>query len=212
MIGPAGRPLKRATRNVWWRWKGRTISNPPIPRGVTSVLFVCLGNICRSPFAEAIASRRASALGAAVRFSSAGLKTKPAAEPPLDARRAAETYDISLSGYRPIPLTRELIDNHDLIVVMEPTQREQLCAAHPDAAGRVLLLSFFDDGASGFERYCIVDPFGLPAAAYQHCYQRIDRAVASLLSAIMARPRTPEAGTRGGSEPQPRRSVPAQAT
>ena len=180
--------LKRATRNAWWRYKGRSIVNPPMPTGVSSVLFVCLGNICRSPFAEAIAARRAAAAGGALRFASAGIKTKQAAEPPLDARRAAAMFRISLDSHRPNSLTGELIDSHDVIVVMEPGQRDHVCTTYPSAAGRVFLLSLFEEAPAGLERYVIADPFGLPASAYQDCYRRIDRTVAAMLSAIDGRP------------------------
>ena len=183
--------LKHATRNVWWRYKGRAIVNPTISPGVSSVLFVCLGNICRSPFAAEIASRRAEALGGRLRFSSAGIRAKQAEKPPEEANRAAAAYGISLDGHRPSALTPELVDAHDLIVVMEPEQRDVVRAQYRDVDNRVFLLSFFDEGSSGPERYVIADPFGMPSFAYDHCYRRIDRAVAALLSAVGPGPVAP---------------------
>jgi glycosyltransferase involved in cell wall biosynthesis/protein-tyrosine-phosphatase len=144
---PIVKPLKRVTKDAWWRYKGRSIFNPPVPSGAHSVLFVCLGNICRSPFAEAIAARRPQAVAGAIRFSSAGIRTTQAAEPPLDARQAALRFGVSLDRHRPKSLTRELVASHDVIVVMEPGQRDHVCAAFPGVANRVFLLSLFDQDA-----------------------------------------------------------------
>ena len=185
---PIIKPLKRLAKDAWWRHKGRSIFNPPMPSGARSVLFVCLGNICRSPFAEAIATRRVQGGSGSIRFNSAGLKTKQAAEPPLDARRAAATFGVSLNRHRPRSLTRELVVSHDVIVVMEPGHRDHICATYPEAADRVLLLALFDENATGLERYIIADPFGMAASVYQECYQRIERALNVLLPAIGVEP------------------------
>lgn len=185
---PAVQPLKRAARNAWWLYKGRSIVNPPVPAGVRSVLFVCLGNICRSPFAELVAARRSEqrSPGAMV-FASAGIHTKQAAQPPAEARSVAKRFGISLDAHRPQQLTRELVDAYDMVVVMETSQLDLLRARYPDLRERVFLLSMFDEGASGLERYAIADPFGLTPEAFQECYRRIERTVSALLHEIEVR-------------------------
>lgn len=157
------------------------------------MLFVCLGNICRSPFAEAIAARRlGSESEHLIRFASAGIKTRQAAEPPVEAREVAATFGVSLDGHRPQLLTRELMEAHDMVVVMESGQRDQLRAAYPDLERRVFLLSLFDDEAVGLERYNIADPFALPRLVYEDCYLRVDRAVAALLATLSGAVAEPE--------------------
>jgi protein-tyrosine phosphatase len=184
---PALQSLKRATRSVWWRYRVRAIANPPVPARVESVLFVCLGNICRSPFAELIAAHRVGSSPGGIRFMSAGIRTKQAAEPPEDAKQVAQVFGVSLDQHRPRSLTRELMAAHDIVVVMESGQMELLRTMYPELRGRVFLLSLFEEGVSGLERYAISDPFGLPRAAYEECYRRIDGAVTALLTSLGSR-------------------------
>ena len=187
---PLAMRAKRTLRSVKWHFDGVRIENPPLPADVRSVLFVCLGNICRSPFASAVAARRYAELeGRTIRIESAGIKTSQAARSPREACTAAAEFGVSLAGHRPVPVTPELIDTFDLIVVMEVSQVEQLRAAYPDAARRIVLLPLFDDEARGLTRYQIDDPFMLPVIEFRHCYQRIDRAVIGLIRAMRPAPR-----------------------
>lgn len=185
---PAARAVKRVVRDRWWTLRGRSIANPPVPETVESILFVCLGNICRSPFAAMLATRRLAELGAGgVRCHSAGIRTTQAARPPQEALDASTAYQLSLEGHRPQPLTRALVEASDLIVVMEAGQLRDVRARYPEAAGAVVLLSLFDQMVtSGFDRYHIADPFGQPRAAFDACYRRIDRALAELLGHLRA--------------------------
>jgi protein-tyrosine phosphatase len=173
--------LKRAVKDVWWTWRGRAIANPPLPANPRSLLFVCLGNICRSPFAAAIAARRAQELSMSSRaYASAGLRARTK-EPPREAKSAAGRFGVSLDAHEASQMTRELAASHDMIVVMESSHRDTLHAEYPATHGRVYLLSLFDRHATGLDRYNIADPFAAPPAAYEACYCRIDRAVSALL-------------------------------
>jgi protein-tyrosine phosphatase len=194
---PAMQPLKRAIRNLWWRYRGRSIANPPLPKRVQSVMFVCLGNICRSPFAEVIAARRAESLAPGLRFTSSGIRTTQAAAPPHEAKRAAKAFGVSLERHQPQLLTRDLMAAHDMIVVMEGRQMELLQARYPDLRDRIFLLSLFEDGVSGFERYTIPDPFGLPHAIFEACYRRIDHAVVAMLVSLGVYPAAGRRGSKG---------------
>ena len=84
----------------WW-WRGRTIANPPLPAVPRELLFLCQGNICRSPFAAELARRRVAERGlSGVRCVSAGLRASQAPESPPDAVNAAADYTIALAGHR----------------------------------------------------------------------------------------------------------------
>ena len=49
--------IKGTTREFYWRIYGRAIQNPQMPDAPGSFLFICKGNICRSPFAEHLAKK-----------------------------------------------------------------------------------------------------------------------------------------------------------
>jgi protein-tyrosine phosphatase len=181
---PAVMALKRPLKDAWWSVKGRHVINPPLPAGVRSILFVCLGNICRSPFAAVLAERRLreQRMGG-IRCASAGISTRQSNRAPAFACEVAEAdYGVSLREHRPQTMTRELADTFDLIVVMEAGQLDQLRATYPHARSRIVLLSLFDaEGVSAHQRYHIDDPFSQPRAAFGASYQRIDRALTRLI-------------------------------
>lgn len=181
---PATMSAKRWVRNRIWTFVGRLFSNPPLPPNVRSVLFICLGNICRSPFAAHVASARLEAIGRSdVRCASAGIRTTQSARPPAEALAiAAAEYGLSMHAHRPLTLARELADQFDLLVVMEAGQVKHVRDAYPHLAKRVVLLPLFDpESASPHQRFHIDDPFGRPKEAFASCYQRIDRSVRQLL-------------------------------
>ena len=190
---PAGVTVKNGIRELIWRVRGRRLSNPTPATRPRSVLFLCLGNICRSPFAAILAERhlRDRGLGT-VRVASAGLRASQAPVSPPDAITAAAVYGIDLSRHRARDVTREEIAESDVIVVMEVAQVEQMRARFPEAADRVHLLPLYELGASarhGAREGCnLLDPFGAGPASFTHCYQRIDAAIAALVERIASLP------------------------
>lgn len=188
LTNPVAMAIKRPLRDLVWALKGVGLKNPPLPTKVESVLFVCLGNICRSPFAAELAAERLRREGGVhVRCTSAGIRTTQAARSPKAACDVAATYGLSLVGHRPQTVTRELMASHGLIVVMEAAHLLELRTTYPDVAERVVLLSLFDrEAMPGYDRYNIADPFSRPRAAFEACYERIDRALSSMLSSLDA--------------------------
>lgn len=133
----------------------------------TTILFVCSGNTCRSPMAEAIArrclgeklavepaelERRGIMVMSAGVLAIAGLR---ASEPAVEALRAV---GIDLSGHRSRPLTPELIHQADVIYTMTRAHARSVRAMFPSAAEKILPLDPERD---------IEDPMGGGLAEYQ---------------------------------------------
>ena len=74
------------------------------------VLFVCAGNICRSPFAEGLARRLAAERGLDVEFASAGEIALDGDRCPPDAVAVAREYGVDLSSHRARRLTTDKAD------------------------------------------------------------------------------------------------------
>ncbi len=186
LVHPWTMKLKRPVRDLLWVVKGRTIRNPELPKSATSLMFLCTGNICRSPFAESLVRRQLAARGRAdVRCASAGLRASQPEAPPDAACAVAEAYGLSLSGHRSQGVTRELLQSYDVIVVMDAPQLSRMRDAYPDLANRVFLLSLFDaEPAGAHDRFNIADPFGKPRETFEACYARLDRTLIRLLDAL----------------------------
>ncbi len=140
-----------------------------------SVLFVCHGNLCRSPYA---AARLHSLLRAAegTRIDSAGFAA-PNRAPPAAAIAVAAARGLDLSRHRSQVVSRARLDAADLVVVMEPGQLAAVTAR--GASGRrVVVLGDLDPDAA--EPRDIEDPFDRPREVFEVCYGRIDRCVAEL--------------------------------
>jgi protein-tyrosine phosphatase len=185
----AKRRLRRAVKEIMWRARGVVIRNPSLPADVRSILFVCKGNICRSPFAAVLARRLLDNGGrAAISAVSAGLKPSSDGACPLAAVRAAEAYGVAtaLRTHRPVELTTELIRAYDLVVVMEAGQLAELRRRWPEWQSQFVLLSLYEPGGppSAYERFNITDPFGRDDREFDRVYRRIDASLRGLLAAL----------------------------
>jgi protein-tyrosine phosphatase len=115
------------------------------------ILFVCLGNICRSPSAEAVMrdAVRQAGLTERVSVDSAGTGSWHVGHPPDSrAREAARARGIEVEGVAR-QVTDEDFQRFDLIVAMDASNRDELHRMAPDEAGRakVRMLREFEGSA-----------------------------------------------------------------
>lgn len=146
-----------------------------------SVLFVCHGNICRSPYAaESFKQRLPASFRAHVLVSSAGF-IGPGRPAPAEALAVGRRRDIDLSAHVSQLIPAETLTSYDLVVVMEPRQATDLATAYPNC-GTVIVLGDLDPQPIG--RRAVADPFGQPEPAFAESYTRIDRCLDSLIGAV----------------------------
>lgn len=148
----------------------------------TSVLFLCHGNICRSPFAAAVFQRSCSAstlAGVVVR--SAGF-IGAGRTPPTKALAAASRCGIDMSVHRSRVVTREALRAADLIVVMDSDQARSVRSFLRSGNTRVLVLGDLDPNP--VTRRTIADPWGGSDFAFESSYNRIERCVRELVRVI----------------------------
>ena len=123
-----------------------------------AILFVCLGNICRSPLAEAAFRREAERIGLDVAVDSAGTGDWHVGEPP--DRRAiavARANGVDISGYRGRQVTAADFDRFDHVVALDLANLARLRALQP-AKSRADL-SLLLDYVPGREGEPVADPY-----------------------------------------------------
>jgi protein-tyrosine phosphatase len=175
--------------DLYWNVRGPRLRFPSVPPTVRSVLFVCKGNICRSPFAEHVAQRLGrDGYARGVIFASAGLHVSRPNSPPEEAIRVAERFGVGLERHRSQPISQELMDTFDVIVAMEVWQYAELNTRYPRNRGKVVVLPMLDPAAlakaKGYAAFNIEDPYGRSSDAFEQCFSRIERCVVGFLSSV----------------------------
>ncbi len=147
-----------------------------------SVLFLCQGNICRSPYAAAAFLRALPDLPRArVKVSSAGF-IGPDRPAPAEALAAARARGIDLSPHRSSLLSRERVDAAALVVVATPEQARAVIRGFGREPEDVVVLGDLDP--EPIETRSIADPWGRRTDVYIRSYERIDRCIRELARAL----------------------------
>ncbi|GAA2267500.1 low molecular weight phosphatase family protein [Nonomuraea roseoviolacea subsp. roseoviolacea] len=108
--------------------------------GTFRILFVCTGNLCRSPLAERLAR---AALGAGFLVESAGTRAAPGMPMPEHARRALLRLGGDPAGFASRPLTAALVAQADLVLAATVLHRAEVVALHLPAATRAFTIAEF---------------------------------------------------------------------
>ena len=156
----------------------RRLSRAQPPR---KILVVCHGNICRSPYLQAVLQRALPDLA----VMSAGFFGSDRAVPQISVTLSAKR-GLDLSRYRSRPLTQSTVSNADLVIVMDSDQARQLSRMFPINRARIVIAGDLDPQFDA--NRAITDPWNRTGDVFESSFDRLDRCAATLVG-VLQRPR-----------------------
>lgn len=130
------------------------------------ILVVCVGNICRSPMGEYLLRQEAEKSGQRPSISSAGLAALVGKGADNTASEVMQEHGIDMSAHRARQLSEELVSSHELILVMEEWQQQEIERLYPFSRGRVYLFGKWGVGD-------IADPYRQPKEFFVEAYNKL---------------------------------------
>lgn len=157
-----------------------------------NILFVCTGNTCRSPMAEALFNAAPQRPPQTTAFS-AGLSALPEDTVSPGAVVALQHYNLDLSGRKAVRFSKELADQADLILTMTAFQEAMLLALFPEMSAKIYSFAAYlnqfapltSSGQEGSTELTppygeVEDPYGQP----QLVYDRVAEQIAQMISRL----------------------------
>ena len=149
-----------------------------------SVLFVCLGNICRSPLAEGVFRQlvKQRKLEDRISIDSCGTGNWHVGKPPhVGTKAVAKKYDVSLSGIKARQVKDEDFDSFDLLVAMDQSNLSDLKRMRGAAQANIICLREFDYNEKDLN---VPDPYYGGPEGFEEVYNIVDRCCRESLDEI----------------------------
>lgn len=148
------------------------------------VLFVCLGNICRSPLAEALFNKHVKDVGLQDKYlgDSCGTAAYHIGEQP-DVRSRANARENGLDyTHQARQISAEDFTEFDLIIPMDASNLSNLTKVDPGGTATIQLMRDFD---AGFEGADVPDPYFGGDRGFQDVFEMLDRSTKSMLDKLI---------------------------
>jgi RpiB/LacA/LacB family sugar-phosphate isomerase len=143
------------------------------------VLFICTGNVCRSPMADGLLKHMLRGRND-VQVVSAGLGALDGATATDAAIEVMAELGIDISSHVSQPLNSDLVRQADYIFTMTRQQQDMIHALYPAAAEKTFLVREFEEAGTA-ENKDIADPIGQPLEVYRRTRDQIRDALPSLI-------------------------------
>lgn len=174
------RILRKGAASIWTIAR-RLNATPYLPAPeAMRVLFVCGGNTCRSPMAQAMFSSLCRE--DRVESESAGLSAADGEMASSQSIEVMREYSISLDSHRSRRLSPEMVSRADVILVMTRAHLLRIRRAHPEEASKTFLLSGFPEPWPRGRQ--IDDPIGRPLEVYRKTREAIKAPLGTLCKEI----------------------------
>ena len=151
-----------------------------------NILFVCTANICRSVMAEGVMKKLLSAHTGMpmVAVSSAGVDALDGSTPDRYTIEACDRRGISVGLHPARQLTREMLEEMDLVLCMEKMHRERIAGAFPQFAKNIFLLKEYMAGDPPVDAE-IGDPIGRSKKHFEKCFNSIEAEIKRIAPLIL---------------------------
>lgn len=166
-----------------WPYQGRIGRNSLIT--MTKILFVCLGNICRSPLAEAIFKHKIQRLGLAGEFEahSSGTSDYHIGEPPDERTLRNARKNGVIIDHAGCQLRASDLDEYDYIFAMDTRNHDAILRLSngENHKARIGLIRDFDSVAKGSD---VPDPYFGGEKGFQEVFEMLDRSIENLIATL----------------------------
>ena len=162
------------------------------------VLFICTGNVCRSPMAEGLLRHMA---GDRVKVASAGLGAGHGQPPSAHAIEVLRKEGIDIADIRSQPVSAPLLQQADYIFTMTRDHLDMLLLLFPEMASKTRLLRFEEAAKGG--RADVTDPIGGTRATYESCKADIQRAMSHVIPLVTGEKKTMNTATQTRTAHEP---------